>query len=45
MLMYDHIITLPEEVCHLLLGCVALSDRWETDSNSVEEEENIPWVY
>lgn len=36
-------MTLPEEVSHLLPGYVALSDRWcAADSNSVEEEENLP---
>jgi hypothetical protein len=41
-LVYDHIMTLPEEVSHLLPGYVTLNDRWSTDSNCVEEEENIP---
>jgi len=42
-LLYDHIMTLPEEVSYLLPGYAALSDRWwATDSNSVEEEEDLP---
>jgi hypothetical protein len=43
MLVYDHIVTLPEEVSHLLLVCIALSDPLvvETDPNSVEEEEDF----